>query len=315
MLRRSLFAAPVLLAAPALAQGPTKMVIATGVDPSFSPYYVGKEGGFFARHGLDVTINTGPSGSAMVAFLVGDQVNSAYGAEQAGVSAHVRDPKVVAVAEGTALLRWISVLGRGVESMDQLKGKKVGIARGTGSEVFWLAVIEKLKLNPADYTIVNVEAPEMVAALERRDIDAFAVWEPWPTRALRAIPGTKILLNNEAVQIVRNFIYMNRGWAEANMDTTQRFLRALLEAGAFIDSDREQATAQVARFLRQDRALVGELLTKIRFPLDLTAESTANMQLAINQLRGLGRLGREVTPAEVIWPAPLRAVAPDRVRI
>ena len=230
MLRRSLFAAPVLLAAPALAQGPTKMVIATGVDPSFSPYYVGKEGGFFARHGLDVTINTGPSGSAMVAFLVGDQVNSAYGAEQAGVSAHVRDPKVVAVAEGTALLRWISVLGRGVESMDQLKGKKVGIARGTGSEVFWLAVIEKLKLNPADYTIVNVEAPEMVAALERRDIDAFAVWEPWPTRAL-------------------------------------------------------------------------------------TAESTANMQLAINQLRGLGRLGREVTPAEVIWPAPLRAVAPDRVRI
>ena len=99
------------------------------------------------------------------------------------------------------------------------------------------------------------------------------------------------------------------------MDTTQRFLRALLEAGAFIDSDREQATAQVARFLRQDRALVGELLTKIRFPLDLTAESTANMQLAINQLRGLGRLGREVTPAEVIWPAPLRAVAPDRVRI
>ena len=251
----------------------------------------------------------------MVAFLVGDQVNSAYGAEQAGVSAHVRDPKVVAVAEGTALLRWISVLGRGVESMDQLKGKKVGIARGTGSEVFWLAVIEKLKLNPADYTIVNVEAPEMVAALERRDIDAFAVWEPWPTRALRAIPGTKILLNNEAVQIVRNFIYMNRGWAEANMDTTQRFLRALLEAGAFIDSDREQATAQVARFLRQDRALVGELLTKIRFPLDLTAESTANMQLAINQLRGLGRLGREVTPAEVIWPAPLRAVAPDRVRI
>jgi len=315
MLRRSLFAAPVLLAAPALAQGPTKMVIATGVDPSFSPYYVGKEGGFFAKHGLDVTINTGPSGSAMVAFLVGDQVNSAYGAEQAGVSAHVRDPKVVAVAEGTALLRWISVLGRGVESMDQLKGKKVGVARGTGSEVFWLAVIDKLKLNPADYTIVNVEAPEMVAALERRDIDAFAVWEPWPTRALRAIPGTKILLNNEAVQIVRNFIYMNRGWAEANMDTTQRFLRALLEAGAFIDSDREQATAQVARFLRQDRALVGELLTKIRFPLDLTAESTANMQLAINQLRGLGRLGREVTPAEVIWPAPLRAVAPDRVRI
>jgi len=316
MLRRSLLATPALIAAlPVRAQGTIKMTIATGVDPSFSPYYVGKEGGFFEKHGLDVTINTGPSGSAMIAFLIGDQVNSAYGSEQAGVSANIRDPKVVAIAEGTALLRWLSIVGRNIETMDQLKGKKVGVARGTGGEVFWLSVIDKLKLNPADYTIVNVEAPEMVAALERGNIDAFAVWEPWPTRALRAIPNTKILLNNESIQIVRNFIYMNKGWAEANQEATRRFLRALLESAAFIDTNREQATAQVARFLRQDRALIGELLTKIRFPLDLTKDSVANMQLAIDQLRGMGRLGKEVTPAEVIWAEPLKAVAPDRVRI
>jgi len=316
MLRRSLLATPALIAAlPVRAQGTIKMTIATGVDPSFSPYYVGKEGGFFEKHGLDVTINTGPSGSAMIAFLIGDQVNSAYGSEQAGVSANIRDPKVVAIAEGTALLRWLSIVGRNIETMDQLKGKKVGVARGTGGEVFWLSVIDKLKLNPADYTIVNVEAPEMVAALERGNIDAFAVWEPWPTRALRAIPNTKILLNNESIQIVRNFIYMNKGWAEANQEATRRFLRALLESAAFIDTNREQATAQVARFLRQDRALIGELLTKIRFPLDLTKDSVANMQLAIDQLRGMGRLGKEVTPAEVIWAEPLKAVARDRVRI
>jgi len=166
MLRRSLLAAPALIAAlPARAQGSIKMTIATGVDPSFAPFYVGREGGFFERNGLDVTVNTGPSGSAMVAFLIGDQVNAAFGAEQAGVSAHLRDPNVVVVAEGTALLRWISVLARGVDSMEALKGKKVGVARGTGSETFWLSVVAKQGLNPADYTIVNVEAPEMVAAL------------------------------------------------------------------------------------------------------------------------------------------------------
>ena len=316
MLRRSLLAAPALIAAlPARAQGSIKMTIATGVDPSFAPFYVGREGGFFERNGLDVTVNTGPSGSAMVAFLIGDQVNSAFGAEQAGVSAHIRDPNVVVVAEGTALLRWISVLARGVDSMEALKGKKVGVARGTGSETFWLAVVEKLKLNQADYTIVNVEAPEMVAALERGNIDAFAVWEPWPTRALRAIPGTKILLNNEAVQVVRNFIYMNKAWAEANAEATTRFLRSLVEATAFIEANPAQAAQNVARALRQDRGLMAELMTKVRYPIDLTADSVGNVQLAIDQLRGMGRLGREVTPAEVIWPEPLRRVAPDRVRI
>jgi NitT/TauT family transport system substrate-binding protein len=317
MLRRNLLAASALtLPLPAFAQGaPIRMTIATGVDPSFAPYYVAREGGFFQRNGLDVTVNTGPSGSAMIAFLVGNQINSAYGAEQAGVSAHLVDANVVAVAEGTALLRWISVLGRNVSSMDDLKGKRVGVARGTGSETFWLSVVSKLNLNPADYTIVNVEAPEMVAALERGNIDAFAVWEPWPTRAMRAIPNTRILVTNDQIQIVRNFIYMNKGWAEANGEATQRLMRSLIQAQEFIASNAGEAAAQVARFLRQDRAFIAELMTKVEYKMNLTPDSVGNIQLAIDQLRGMNRLSREVTPAQVIWTAPLQQVAADRVRI
>jgi NitT/TauT family transport system substrate-binding protein len=318
MQRRHLLAAgaAAALPLPAFAQGaPIRLTIATGVDPSFAPYYVAREGGFFQRNGLDVTVNTGPSGSAMIAFLIGNQINSAYGAEQAGVSAHLVDPNVVAVAEGTALLRWISVLGRNVASMDELKGKRVGVARGTGSETFWLSVVSKLNLNPADYTIVNVEAPEMVAALERGNIDAFAVWEPWPTRAMRAIPNTRILVSNDAIQIVRNFVYMNKAWAEANQDATQRLMRSLIQAQEFIASNPAEAAAQVARFLRQDRAFIAELMTKVEYKMNLTADSVANIQLAIDQLRGMNRLSREVTPAQVIWTGPLSQVAPDRVRI
>ncbi|MFO0203029.1 MAG: ABC transporter substrate-binding protein, partial [Alphaproteobacteria bacterium] len=304
MNRRSILALPALAALPlpAYAQGaPTRVTIATGVDPSFSPYYVAKEGGFFERNGLDVTVNTGPSGSAMIAFLIGNQINSAYGAEQAGVSANVRDPNVVAVAEGTALLRWISVLGRNIRTMDELKGKRVGVARGTGSETFWLSVVAKLNLNPADYTIVNVEAPEMVAALERGNIDAFAVWEPWPTRAQRAIANTHILVNNESIQIVRNYVYMNKAWAEQNRPTTERIMRSLIQAQEFIESNRDQAAQQVARFLRQDRQLVAELMTKVAFRMNLTPDSVANIQLAIDQLRGMYRLDRAVTTNDVIW--------------
>ncbi|MGG5890269.1 ABC transporter substrate-binding protein [Falsiroseomonas sp. HC035] len=317
MLRRNLLAAgATVLAAPAFAQNaPIKMTIATGVDPSFAPYYVAREGGFFTRNGLDCTVNTGPSGSAMVAFLIGNQINSAYGAEQAGVSAHLVDPNVVAVAEGTALLRWISVLGRNIENMEGLKGKKVGVARGTGSETFWLSVVAKLNLNPADYTIVNVEAPEMVAALERGNIDAFAVWEPWPTRAMRAIPNTKILVSNEQIQIVRNFVYMNKAWAQSNAEATTRLMRSLVQAQEYIASNPTEAAAQVARFLRQDRAFIAELMTKVEYKMNLTPDSVGNIQLAIDQLRGMNRLSKEVTPAEVIWKDPLAAAAPGRVMI
>lgn len=199
--------------------------------------------------------------------------------------------------------------------MDGLRGKRVGVARGTGSETFWLSVVSRLNLNPVDYTIVNVEAPEMVAALERGNIDAFAVWEPWPTRAMRAIPGTRILLSNDAIQIVRNFVYMNKGWAEANAEATTRFMRSMVEAQQFIAAQPAEAAGHVARFLRQDRAFIAELMTKVEFKMNLTADSVANIQLAIDQLRGMGRLAREVTPAQVIWREPLARVEAGRVTI
>ena len=171
------------------AQSPNKMTIATGVDPAFSQFYVAKEAGLFEKNGLDVTINTGPSGSAMVPFLINNQIHAAYGSDLAGVINHNIDNNIVAVADGTYLVKWLSVVGRNIPDMAGLKGKRVGVAKGTGGEIFWNRVVDKLKLNAADYKIVDIEAPEMVAAIERGDIDAFATWEPWPTRALHEREG------------------------------------------------------------------------------------------------------------------------------
>src|SRR6478752_7660624 len=117
MRRRTLLAGAALASMPlgAKAQGLTKMTIATGVDPAFSQFYVAKEGGLFEKNGLDVTINTGPSGSAMIPFLVNNQVQAAYGSDLAGVINHQVDANVVAVADGTYLIRWTSLVSRKIE--------------------------------------------------------------------------------------------------------------------------------------------------------------------------------------------------------
>ncbi len=126
----------------------SKMTIATGVDPAFSQFYVAKEAGIFSRNGLDVSINTGPSGSGMIPFLINDQVNAAYGSDLAGVINHNIDSNIVAVADGTLLVKWESVVGRNVADIAALKGKKIGIAKGTGAEIFWIGVMKKYNLSP-----------------------------------------------------------------------------------------------------------------------------------------------------------------------
>jgi len=292
----------------------TKMTIATGVDPVFSAYYVAQQEGLFKKHELDVRINTGPSGSAMVAFLVNGQIESAFGSEIAGVANHNLDPNVVVVAQATRLVRWIAVVGRNVDTLDQLKGKKVGIARGSGGEVFWLAMIDKLKLNPADYTVVNVEAPEMVAALERGNIDAYVVWEPWVTRGLVAIKNTKVLRTQEGILEQGVYVYMNRGWIQKNPAPAEAFIRALADATDLINRDRKRAAKDVSDFLKNlDPAMVEQLMAKLTFEMELSDFTVNLFRLAEAQLKAQGKLAKPLDWSGFIYPELMRKVLPAKV--
>jgi ABC-type nitrate/sulfonate/bicarbonate transport system substrate-binding protein len=292
----------------------TKMTIATGVDPVFSAYYVAQQAGLFKKHGLDVRINTGPSGSAMVSFLINGQIESAFGSEIAGVANHNLDPNVVVVAQATRLVRWIAIVGRNVDNLDQLKGKKIGVARGSGGEVFWLALIDKLKLNAADYTVVNVEAPEMIAALERGNIDAYAVWEPWVTRGLAAVKNTKVLRDQEGVLEQGVYIYMNLGWIKKNPEQAEGFMRALVEATDIINKDRKRAAKDVSDFLKSlDPPLVEQLMTKLRFEMVLDDFTISLFRLAETQLKQQGKLTKPLDLGAFVYPDLLRKVQPKSI--
>jgi ABC-type nitrate/sulfonate/bicarbonate transport system substrate-binding protein len=297
-----------------VATAQTKMTIATGVDPVFSAYYVAQQEGLFKKHGLDVRINTGPSGSAMVSFLVNGQIESAFGSEIAGVSNHNLDSNVVVVAQATRLVRWIAVVGRNIDNLDGLKGKKVGVARGSGGEVFWLAMIDKLKLNPADYTVVNVEAPEMVAALERGNIDAYAVWEPWVTRGLAAVKNTKVLRTQEGILEQGVYIYMNKGWIQKNPGPAEGFIKALVDATEIINGDRKRAAKDVSDFLKNlDPPMVEQLMTKLKFEMVFDDFTVSLFRLAESQLKQQGKLTKPLDYNAFLYPDLMRKVLPAKV--
>ncbi len=292
---------------------PAKVIIGTGVDPSFSAYYVAYEGGFFTKHGLDVQLNTGPSGSAMVSLVIQNQIQSAFGAEQAGLLVHALDPNVVVAAEGAVLEQWNGIVGKGIDSVAGLKGKRIGIARASGSEVFWQALVDQRHLDPKDYTIVQVDAPEMVAALQRGDIDAYSVWEPWLTRGIAAVPGARLVIDNVGIIEDRVFVYVNKRWAEQNRDTALAFMRALIEATALINSDRDAAAADVAKFLKMEVPFAKSLMAKLRFAIRLNQDSVKNFQITEQQLKTVGKLHKPVDWQTLFYPELLQAVAPGSV--
>jgi ABC-type nitrate/sulfonate/bicarbonate transport system substrate-binding protein len=250
----------------------------------------------------------------MVSFLINGQIESAFGSEIAGVANHNLDPNVVVVAQATRLVRWIAIVGRNVDNLEQLKGKKIGVARGSGGEVFWLALVDKLKLNAADYTVVNVEAPEMIAALERGNIDAYTVWEPWVTRGLAAVKNTKVLRDQEGILEQGVYIYMNLGWIKKNPEQAEGFVRALIEATDVINKDRKRAAKDVSDFLKSlEPQLVEQLMTKLRFEMVLDDFTISLFRLAETQLKQQGKLTKPLDLGAFVYPDLLRKLQPKSV--
>ena len=163
---------------------------------------------------------------------------------------------------------------------------------------------------PADYKIIDVEAPEMVAAIERGDIDAFATWEPWPTRALMNVKDTKILQDAEGIYNNINFVYMNRTWIEKNEDTAVRFIRSLVEANDLIGKDRPAAAAMVSKFLKMPIELARELMPKVEYNMTLSDRAVATIKISEEQLQRQGKLKAPLDYSRYVYTDLLKKVRP-----
>ena len=68
--------------------------------------------------------------------------------------------------------------GAGVNSLADLKGKKIGVPYVSTTHFHTLVALEDAGINPKDVKTLNLRPPEILAAWERGDVDATFVWDP-----------------------------------------------------------------------------------------------------------------------------------------
>ncbi|MFX5812994.1 ABC transporter substrate-binding protein, partial [Acinetobacter baumannii] len=71
------------------------------------------------------------------------------------------------------------VARKAITSADKIK--KFGIVAGSVSEYVTGLTLKTLNIDAAKVEMVRSGPPELPALLARGDIDAYFVWEPWPT--------------------------------------------------------------------------------------------------------------------------------------
>lgn len=176
--RRTLLAATAAsLAAPALAQGVTVKMGALRLIHSIAPFLYDR----FQPAGVKVEVIPFESPTEAKNAVVTKSIDfAAFGVAAGILGAAAREPVTLV---GSACDRGMAVVARkdsGIETLKDLKGRKVGIWPGSTQEVFMLERLRMEGMSIRDLQSIRVSFSEMAIALARGDVDAYVGAEPGP---------------------------------------------------------------------------------------------------------------------------------------
>src|SRR5262245_57378209 len=143
------------------------------------PLYIAKDGGYYAKYGLDVDLVFGvhPAGIAMV--VSNEAVMTNYPIEQA-MQASSKDGSLVAYA-ASFKKSLFALMSRNVASVKDLKGKRIGVSQiGDAPYNYAIAILAKHGLGPRDvqWLTVGTDVNGRVAALVSGRVDASMITAP-----------------------------------------------------------------------------------------------------------------------------------------
>src|ERR1051325_4259108 len=124
-------------AVPASAQSTVSIYVGlVSITPTNAPVLAGVDGGFFRKYGLDVKPLVMSGSSTAIAAMLSGETSFITIAGSGIINAHLAGRDAVMIAGTVNYAPYELVAAKDISKMEDLKGKKLGIARFGGSADF-----------------------------------------------------------------------------------------------------------------------------------------------------------------------------------
>lgn len=195
--------------------------------------------------------------------------------------------------------------GSGISKVADLKGKKIASQVGsTLDNVFKKKIAPEAGLGEKDYTIVNVQFSDQVAALAAGSVDAFLGLEPFCSISeykKLAVP----LTDYYKYDIIPNMLAVTSTFAQKNPETCVAFMRSWLKAVELFQKQPDEVAQVMVGVYRESGYdipidVVKRILSRLIVNPDFIPELRTSMRAEAEALKAAGRLDRIPDPDKVL---------------
>ncbi len=251
-----------------------------------APIFIALENKYFEEEGLEIVItNVYSSGKeSFEAMLAGKADISTPATTPVVFNSFSRNDYAIFVTY-TTTYEGIKIIARndtGILEAADLKNRKIGIARGTISQLLMDMFLTYNKIATDEVTYLEYKGIELPDALMKGDVEVIAVWEPYADKALTLLgdKGFKIP-SSRVYRIAINLATMN-DFALSNQPVLEKLIRALIKSTRFIDAEKRESIRILSKHLEMEEELITQGIDDINFKVSLdqllllTMENEAN---------------------------------------
>jgi ABC-type nitrate/sulfonate/bicarbonate transport system substrate-binding protein len=242
-----------------------KITLSTSADTKSALVFIAQDKGYFSENGLEVTLKTFSSGKMGCDQLKAGAVDIANFADFVLVGQALDGDRALRCLGAIAAADDHSVIflkDGGIKAPGDLRGKRVGAARGTTAEFFWGRFLVFNDLGLKDVQLIDVKPPALEAALTTRQVDAILVWEHW-AEAIREHLGDKISRwPGQSGQKYYWLLVTTEALVKARQGVWERLFKALQQAEIFLQNQPEAGVNVIAQQINLSPAMVKEALTR-----------------------------------------------------
>lgn len=216
-------------------------------------WFIAKDAGYFEKNRLDVDMYFEGASPIMVQSILAGENQLAGGLGPTVVTNVLQGGDVIPVACITHTFTTPMYVQPSITSLQQLRGKKVGVSRiGAVSHLTADAILRRARVG--DVTIIQTGGiPESMAAMMTGNVDGAMVNPPnniiLREKGFREMVGGK-QLKEMNLRFPENGVMAKRTWAEKNSDIVKRFIKSLAEGLKRMHDDKEFAIKSLSKYTK-----------------------------------------------------------------
>ncbi|MGO4714618.1 aliphatic sulfonate ABC transporter substrate-binding protein [Bradyrhizobium sp. 2TAF24] len=192
-----------------------------------------------------------------------------------------------------------------IRTLADLKGRRVGYAKGSSSHNLLAAALEQKGLSLTDVTSVGLGAADGAFAFENGSIDAWVIWDPYMGIA-QARSATRVLAySGDVIADNAGFLLANAAFAASHPALVRDLVEGSAEAGAWAKAHRDEVTAALAQATGIEASVLAEVNARAGFDVvPLSEPILASQQTTADRLTRLGVVPKPVPVREIVWQPP-----------